>query len=100
MAEKKTTTNATACKKTAAATTKRTCAAKATKAAATVSISAENVGFRAGDVYQTLAAAGKALSVQEIAKAANISSEEVYLGIGWLFKEGKVKNEENLITLA
>ena len=44
--------------------------------------------------------AGKALSVQEIAKAANISSEEVYLGIGWLFKEGKVKNEENLITLA
>ena len=40
------------------------------------------------------------MSVAEIAKAANISTEEVYLGTGWLLKEGKVKNEEYLITLA
>ena len=40
------------------------------------------------------------MSVAEIAKAAKISTEEVYLGIGWLFKEGKVKDENNLITLA
>ena len=78
------------------ATVKKT----ATKKVAEVSINAENVGFRAGDVYQALAAAGKAMSVAEIAKAAKISKEETYLGIGWLFKEGKVKNEENLVTLA
>ena len=41
-----------------------------------------------------------AMSVAEIAKAAKISTEEVYLGIGWLFKEGKVKDENNQITLA
>ena len=64
-------------------------------------VNAESVGFRAGDVYQTLAAAGKALSIAEIAKDANISVEEAYLGIGWLYKEGKVKDENNnLITLA
>ncbi len=56
-------------------------------------INAESVGFRAGDVYQALAAAGKSLTVAEIAKAANISTEEVLLGIGWLFKEGKVVGE-------
>ena len=82
------------------ATKKATATKPAAKKVAEVSINAENVGFRAGDVYQALAAAGKAMSVAEIAKAAKISKEETYLGIGWLFKEGKVKNEENLVTLA
>ena len=99
MAEKKATEKKVAVKKTAATkTTTKRCATK--KAEVVLNVNAESVGFRAGDVYQALAAAEKALSIQEIAKAANISSEEVYLGIGWLFKEGKVKNEENLITLA
>lgn len=40
------------------------------------------------------------MSVAEIAKAAKIATEEVYLGTGWLLKEGKVKNEDNLVTLA
>ena len=92
MTEKKATKKATATKPAAKKT--------ATKKVAEVSINAENVGFRAGDVYQALAAAGKAMSVAEIAKAAKSSKEETYLGIGWLFKEGKVKNEENLVTLA
>ena len=52
-----------------------------------VVINAENVGFRAGDVYQALAAAEKPLSVADIAKAAKISKEEAFLGIGWLFIE-------------
>lgn len=63
-------------------------------------MNAENVGFKAGDVYNALAAAGKALSVAEIAKEAKISVEEAYLGIGWLFKEGKVKDDNNNIVLA
>ena len=71
MTEKKATKKATATKPAAKKT--------ATKKVAEVSINAENVGFRAGDVYQALAAAGKAMSVAEIAKAAKISKEETYL---------------------
>lgn len=88
------------------ATVKKVGAARATASKRTtakkaeVVVNAESVGFRAGDVYQALAAAEKPLSVAEISKAAKISEEEVYLGIGWLFKEGKVKDEDNLITLA
>ncbi|WP_018464736.1 winged helix-turn-helix domain-containing protein [Segatella paludivivens] len=93
MAEKKATTKAATAKK-------ATATKKAVAKDAVLYVNAESVGFRAGDVYQALAAADKALSIAEIAKDANISAEEAYLGIGWLFKEGKVKDEDNLITLA
>ena len=33
-------------------------------------------------------------------RQAKITEEEVYLGIGWLFKEGKVKDENSKIVLA
>lgn len=94
MAEKKT-TKAAAVK--AAPKAKRT---SAKKVVATVALNAENVGFKAGDVYQALATAGKALSAEEISKLAKISLEEAYLGMGWLFKEGKIKDESNKVTLA
>lgn len=104
MVEKKATTK-TAAKKTA---TKKATAAKtatATKKTSTakkevIYLTAENAGFRAGDVYQALAAAGKALSLAEIAKAAKITAEDAILGIGWLLKEGKIKNEDNKLVLA
>ncbi|MBR6261935.1 MAG: winged helix-turn-helix domain-containing protein [Prevotella sp.] len=96
MAEKKTTKAATE-KKVAAE--KKTTTRKTVKRAEIV-INAENVGFKAGDVYQALAADKKALSVKDIAKIANITEAETLLGIGWLFKEGKIKGENNLITLA
>ena len=102
MAEKKTTKKAVeakpAAEKKAAAPKKA--AAKTTAKKVVVAINAENVGFKAGDVYQALAKAEKALTVAEIAKAAKIATEEVYLGIGWLFKEGKVKGEDNKVVLA
>ena len=98
MAEKKATT------KKAAAEVKDTAAKKTTKKAAAksvVAVNAENIVFKAGDVYQTLAAADKALSVEEIAKAAKISTEETLLGLGWLFKEGKLVNaDDNKVALA
>lgn len=95
MVEKKTTTKA------ATAATK----AAATKRAATVKkvavLNPENVGFKAGDVYQALAAAGKALTLKEAAKTAKIAEDETLLGIGWLFKEGKIVSvEDNKIALA
>ena len=99
MVEKKATTK-TAAKKPAA---KKAPVAKKAPAAKkdVLYLNAENAGFRAGDVYQALAASSeKALTVAEIAKAANISTEDVILGIGWLFKEGKIKDEDNKVALA
>ena len=70
------------------------------KVASTFMIDAMSVGFKAGDVYQTLKDAENALSVEEIAKAANITTEETLLGMGWLLKEGKIKGEDNKFLLA
>ena len=103
MVEKKATK--TAVKKTAtkkATTAKTATAAKKTTATAAaktevIYLNAENAGFRAGDVYQALAAAENALSLEEM---ANISIEDTILGIGWLFKEGKIKSEDNKVALA
>ena len=99
MVEKKVTEKKVAAKTaTKKTTTRRATAAK--KAVATFSINAETVGFKAGDVYQTLSVAEKALSVDEIAKAAKITKEETLLGMGWLLKEGKIKGEDNKFLLA
>ena len=99
MAEKKTTKKAAETKE--VAVKKTTTTKKATVKAAAVAVNAENIGFKAGDVYQALAAAEKALNVKEIAKAAKISEEETLLGLGWLFKEGKLQSvEDNKIALA
>ena len=103
MAEKKATTKKAAteakeAKAPKAAAKKTTTVNKAAKAELVVN--AENAGFKAGDVYQALAAAGKALNVKEIAKAAKISEEETLLGLGWLFKEGKLANDAEKVTLA
>jgi len=102
MAEKKTTKKATAKAAAEVKEVKKTTVKKTAckKAAATVAYNAENVGFKAGDVYQALAAAEKALTVKEIAKAAKISEEETLLGMGWLFKEGKIVASEDKIALA
>ncbi len=98
MVEKKVTEKKVAAKPaTKKATTKRT---TAKKVVTTFNISAETVGFKAGDVYQALSVAEKALSVDEIAKAAKITKEETLLGMGWLLKEGKIKGEDNKFLLA
>lgn len=98
MTEKKETVRKTATAK--AATEKKAAPRRITAKKVVFEINAETVGFKAGDVYQALATAEKALSVDEIAKAAKIEKEEALLGMGWLFKEGKIKAEDNKITLA
>ena len=104
MAEKKTTKKAAAVKaeESKKATVKKAAAPKKAVAAkkAAFAVNAENAGFKAGDVYQALAAAEKAMTVKEIAKAAKISEEETLLGLGWLFKEGKLAAADEKITLA
>ena len=98
MAEKKAT--AKKATETKAAAAKKTTVKKAAAAKSVLAVNAENAGFKAGDVYQALAAEGKALTVKEIAKAAKISEEETLLGLGWLFKEGKLANDGEKVTLA
>ena len=98
MAVKKATAKKAAAPK--AAAEKKTATVKKAAAKSVLTVNAENAGFKAGDVYQALAAAGKALTVKEIAKAAKISEEETLLGLGWLFKEGKLANEDEKVTLA
>ena len=100
MAEKKTTTKKAAAPAKAAEAKKATVKKAAAPKKAALVVNAENAGFKAGDVYQALAAASKALTVKEIAKAAKISEEETLLGLGWLFKEGKLTAAEEKITLA
>ncbi len=97
MTERKVTEKKVAAKPTAKKTTRRTVTKKV---ASTFMIDAMSVGFKAGDVYQTLKDAENALSVEEIAKAANITTEETLLGMGWLLKEGKIKGEDNKFLLA
>ena len=97
MTERKVTEKKVAAKPTAKKTTRRTATKKV---ASTFMIDAMSVGFQAGDVYQTLKDAENALSVEEIAKAANITTEETLLGMGWLLKEGKIKGEDNKFLLA
>ena len=101
MAEKKTTKTAVKKTTTTTAAKKAPATKKATAAKKEVLyLNEENAGFKAGDVYQALAAAGKALSLAEIAKAAKITAEDALLGIGWLLIEGKIKNEDNKLVLA
>jgi hypothetical protein len=96
MAEKKATKKAAEPK----AAAEKKAAPKKTAKKVEVIINAETVGFKAGDVYQALSAAEKALSVKEIAKQAKITEAEALLGMGWLFKEGKIKDDNGLIALA
>ena len=99
VAEKKVATKTTTASKTAS-TARATASRKPAAKKEEVFVDAENAGFRAGDVYQALSAAGASLSVAELAKATEKTEVEVLLGIGWLLKEGKVKGDGGKVVLA
>ena len=98
MVEKKT-SKGTAVKTTVKTAVKET-TTKAKAAKKTIFVDAENAGFRAGDVYQALYAAGASKSVEELEKLTGKTEVEVLLGIGWLLKEGKVKGDGGKVVLA
>ncbi len=88
-------------KATRACATKTSAVKTTAKKATVIYVNAENAGFRAGDIYQILAATETPLTAAELAKAVKVAVEDVYLGLGWLLKEGKiVTTEDNKITLA
>ncbi|MGI6232557.1 MAG: winged helix-turn-helix domain-containing protein [Prevotella sp.] len=95
MVEKKATKAAAA--KTAA---KKTTVKKAATKKASIFVDADNAGFRAGDVYQALSAAGTSKTVEELVEATGKTETEILLGIGWLLKEGKVKGDNGKVVLA
>ncbi len=97
MVEKKCTKKAATTKKTAE---KKTTETKTVAVKPTFAIDAINVGWHAGDVYEALAQAKKSLSIDELACEAKLSEPEVLLGMGWLLKEGKIKDDNGLVTLA
>jgi len=98
MVEKKT-SKGTAVKTTVKTAVKKT-TTKAKAAKKKIFVDAENAGFRAGDVYQALYAAGASKSVEELEKLTGKTEVEVLLGIGWLLKEGKVKGDGGKVVLA
>lgn len=104
MARKKATTSEAAVKATAKKEEVKVAkVAKAAKPAAkkeAIFVDAENAGFRAGDVYQALYAAGASKSVEELEELTGKTAVEVLLGIGWLLKEGKVKGDDGKVVLA
>ncbi len=98
MVEKKTSKCAVAKKSTSAVARKTATKSKMPKEE--FFVDAENAGFRAGDVYQALYAAGASKSVEELVKLTGKTEAEVLLGIGWLLKEGKVKGDAGKVLLA
>lgn len=100
VAPKATAKKATAKKATEKKATEKKSAKTTTAKAAEIFVDAENAGFRAGDVYQALYAAGEAKTVSELAKLTGKTDTEVLLGIGWLLKEGKVKGDAGKVVLA
>lgn len=98
MVEKKTSKGTTVKTTVKTAVKKTTTKAKAAKKM--IFVDAENAGFRAGDVYQALYAAGASKSVEELEKLTGKTEVEVLLGIGWLLKEGKVKGDGGKVVLA
>lgn len=100
MVERKATKSA-AAKTTAKATTKKVATKKAAASKKeAIFVDAVNAGFRAGDVYEALHAAGEAKTVEELVKLTGRSEVEVLLGIGWLLKEGKLKGDGGKVVLA
>lgn len=97
MAEKKATKAAATTK---AAAPKKTTVKKETTKKTAIFVDADNAGFRAGDVYQALSAAGTSQSVEELVKTTGKTEVEILLGIGWLLKEGKVKGDGGKVVLA
>ena len=97
--EKKTTKKAAAAVAEAVETEKKP-ARKCCKKCDAVVYNAETAGNRAGDIYQALAAAEKALTIKQLAQKTKATEEEVLLGMGWLLREGKLSVCDSKVALA
>ena len=80
------------------ATTKKTTTKKTTtKKTATKSpveiITPDIVGTSAGKIWNTLNESEKALTERELLSLTKLSRQSLYLGLGWLAREGKLESD-------
>ena len=79
---------------------KKAPAKKAPAKKSVVAINAENVGFKAGDVYNALAAEAKALTVAETARSTgNYGTERFILALVGSLKRAKLKVKTTKLLL-
>ncbi len=50
-----------------------------------------DIGFEAGDIYREIESAGKKIKATDLKKSLDLSTASVYLALGWLAREDKVK---------
>jgi predicted transcriptional regulator len=60
----------------------------------------EKIGQAAGQIWKVLSANPEPISVTNLSKKADISSQMTQMALGWLAREGKVKFEEKGKTLS
>lgn len=88
------TTKKTTAKKTATTkktTTKKT-ATTTTKSPVEI-ITPDIVGTCAGKIWNTLNESEKALTERELLNLTKLSGQSLYLGLGWLAREGKLESD-------
>lgn len=78
------------------ATTKKTTAKKTatttTKSPVEI-ITPDIVGTSAGKIWNTLNGSEKALTEKELLSLTKLSGQSLYLGLGWLAREGKLESD-------
>ena len=98
MAEKKATKKVakaeTVAKKTATkSTTKKTTTKKTATKSPVEIITPDIVGTSAGKIWNTLNGSEKALTERELLSLTKLSGQSLYLGLGWLAREGKLESD-------
>lgn len=91
------TTKKTTAKKTA--TTKKT-TTKKTATKSPVEITPDIVGTSAGKIWNTLNGSEEALTEKELLSLTKLSGQSLYLGLGWLAREGKLESDGKEFKLA
>ena len=85
------TTKKTTAKKTA--TTKKTTTKKTTTKSPVEIITPDIVGTGAGKIWNALNSSEKTLTEKELLTLTKLSSQSLYLGLGWLAREGKLDSD-------
>ena len=92
------TTKKTTAKKTA--TTKKTTTKKAATKSPVEIITPDIVGTCADKIWNTLNGSEKALTEKELLSLTKLSGQSLYLGLGWLAREGKLESDGKGFKLA
>ena len=91
---KKTTAKKTATtKKTTTGTSQKTTTKKTATKSPVEIITPDIVGTSAGKIWNTLNGSEKALTERELLSLTKLSGQSLYLGLGWLARQGKLESD-------